>query len=332
MPPEAIERAFAAKTVTQGQGECARGLIVIAFLASSALAQRPVFEPDDFVDPAIHEGPLFFSRLVTGGVWNPEDRFRPIHGDVGFVILTNSLYVDRFQFDYKHREAAGDDPPPLTRCDCPDPVYFPTPPPGDAMPAGPQPGRSVTLQLAFYRTSNTLTLRYRLAFTRQQLDTTVTSARTGEVIEQRSGHDQSLTVDADTHFRTRMGRGHALLRVPLAPECPTIARKRIRVRVASSRMVRERSPLPHQAHGRRHFRPRYGEHQPVNPYFEALWRHRDTRINFHLVSAGHERRRRWHTNNDRCFAITPSSAHSAIDAEDLDVEAFVMQYDASTRL
>ena len=42
---------------------------------------------------------------------------------------------------------------------------------------------------------------YRLAFTRQQLDTTVTSARTGEVLEQRSGHDQSFTVDADTHFR-----------------------------------------------------------------------------------------------------------------------------------
>ncbi|PYQ28300.1 MAG: hypothetical protein DMF56_15930 [Acidobacteria bacterium] len=281
----------------------ARSLIVIAFLASSALAQRPVFEPDDFVDPAIHEGPLFLARLVAGGVWNPEDRFRPIHGDAGFVILTNSLHVDRFQFDYKHREAAGDDPRPLTRCDCPDPVYFPTPPPGDAMPAGPQPGRSDTLQLAFYRTSNAITLRYRLAFTRQQLDTTVTSARTGEVIEQRSGHDQSLTVDADTHFRI-LGRDvwgtFYIARVSRSG----VPDKRAQNEVAyvwrppgwSAKEVLFRTRLTVGGISDRGT----ASINLVNPYFEALWRHRDTRINFHLAWSPQATRdgEGWHTNNE----------------------------------
>ena len=281
----------------------ARALIVIAVLASSALAQGPVFEPDDFVDPEIHEGPLFLSRFVTGVVRNAEDRFRPIHGDVGFVIFTNSLYVDRFQFDYKHREAAGDDPQPLTRCDCPDPVYFPTPPPGDAMPAGPQPGRSDTLQLAFYRTSNAITLRYRLAFTRQQLDTTVTSALTGEVIEQRSGHDQSFTVEADTHFRFLGGDVWGTLYFARASRSGVPDQRAQNefgyVWRPAGRSVKEVLIRTELTVGGISGRGATGINL-VNPYFEALWRHRDTKINFHLVWSPQATRDGdgWHTNNE----------------------------------
>ena len=281
----------------------ARDLIAIAFLASSALAQRPVFDPDDFVDPAINAGPLFLSRVVAGVVWNPEDRFRSIHGDAGFVILTNSLYVGGFQFDYKHREAAGDDPPPLTRCDCPDPVYFPTPPPGDAMPAGPQPGRSDTLQFAVYRTSNAITLRYGLAFTRQQLDTTVTSARTGEVLEQRSGHDQSLTVNADTHFRI-LGRSvwgtFYFARASRSGVPDKRAQNEFgyvwRPAGRSAKEVLWRFKLTVGGISGRGAT----SINLVNPYFEALWRHRDTKINFHLVLSPQAMRDGdgWHTNNE----------------------------------
>ena len=71
----------------------------IAFSPHSALAQEPVFIPTTSSIPRIHPRPLFLSRVVAGVVWNPEDRFRPIHGDAGFIILTDSLYVNRFQFD-----------------------------------------------------------------------------------------------------------------------------------------------------------------------------------------------------------------------------------------
>ncbi len=174
---------------------------LLLLMAGSAAAQRPIFEPDDFVDPATLDGPLFISRLVAGGVWNQADRYRPIGGDAGLVVLTNSIHFNRLQFDYKHAEFVGvDEAPPLRQCDCPEPVYFPTPPPAGATPAGPSAERSDTLQLAFYRTARErpVTLRYRLAWTRRELDTTVISSQ--QEPERRSGHDQSFTLDADTHF------------------------------------------------------------------------------------------------------------------------------------
>ena len=169
--------------------------------AVSAAAQRPIFEPDDFIDPAMLDGPVFISRLVAGGVWNPADRFRPIGGEAGLVILTNSFHYNQFQFDYKHAEFIGaEKSETLRRCDCPDPVYFPTPPPAGATPAGPSAERSETLQLAFYRSARErpVTLRYRFSWTRRELETTVISPQ--QVRERRSGHDQSFTLDADTHF------------------------------------------------------------------------------------------------------------------------------------
>ena len=54
---------------------------LLLLLAVSATAQRPIFEPDDFIDPATFGGPLFISRLIVGGVSNHADHYRPIAGD-----------------------------------------------------------------------------------------------------------------------------------------------------------------------------------------------------------------------------------------------------------
>lgn len=169
--------------------------------AVSASAQRPLFDADDFLDPAMLTGPLFVSTLVAGGVANPADRYRPLEGDTGVMVLTNSFHFKRVQFAYRHTEFVGlDAAPPLHQCDCPDPVYFPTPPPARATPAGPSARRSETLQFAVYRTSGErpVTLRYNLEWTWRQLDTTVISPQ--QASEHRFGRDQSVTLDADTHF------------------------------------------------------------------------------------------------------------------------------------
>jgi hypothetical protein len=252
-------------------------IFLCAFLAASAAAQRPVYEPDDFIDPALHSGPVFFPRIVAAGVWNPTDHYRPIDGNSGFVLFTNSLYVERWQFDYKHTEAFGRDQPALQRCDCPEPVYFPTPPPDDATPAGPYAKRRDTLQLAFYHTLNAterapVTLRYRLSFDRQDLHTVVRSIATGEIVERRSGHDQSLTVDADTHFRF-LGRdvwGTLYFAHTSRSGTPHDDR-------AQNELAYVWRP-PGRSAGEVLFRLNL-----VNPYLEAFWRHRDTRVNFHLV-------------------------------------------------
>lgn len=268
----------------------ARLLLCLTLLSASAAAQRPIHEPDDFVDPALHDRPIFLSRIVAGGVWNPTDRYRPIHGDAGFVLLTNSVYFGRWQFDYKHTEGFGEDPVSVQRCDCPDPVYFPTPPPGDATPSAPQPGRGDTLQAAFYRTSGDalrpITLRYRLSYQRRDLDTVVTSVTTGEIVERRSGHDQSFTLDADTHLRIRGFDLWGTLYFARTSRSGTTDDR------AQNELAYVFRP-PGFAAGEVLFRPKLTvgglsgrggtSLNLVNPYFEAFWRHRGTRVNFHLV-------------------------------------------------
>jgi hypothetical protein len=186
-----------------------RVVVYIAFLvliAATATGQGPIFHPDDFVDPPTHTRPLYVLRAITGAVLNPADHYRKREEGTGFLLITNSLYAGPIQLDYKHTEfIGGDDPPPLQRCDCPEPVYFPTPPPSNAAPEAPLAKRSDTVQFAFYRTSGSsqqpITLRYRLTATTQKIDIVVTAPATGQVIEQLSGHDRSISFDADTHFR-----------------------------------------------------------------------------------------------------------------------------------
>ncbi|HEX2123824.1 MAG TPA: hypothetical protein VHL59_19525 [Thermoanaerobaculia bacterium] len=196
-----------------------RGAVAVAILlfgAAAAAQQRPIFDVDDFVDPREHDGVLFVSRLVAGGAWNAIDDYRPLHQDTAFVQVANSLYVSRFQFDYKRSEVRGQrdltwrsPDTPVTLCGCDPPILFPTAPPPGATPAPPLPGSKDTLQLAWYDEVSAgsgprpTMLRYRVTWSRQPIDTVVTSAVTGLRVARFSGHEQSLGLDADTYFRLR---------------------------------------------------------------------------------------------------------------------------------
>jgi hypothetical protein len=180
-------------------------------LAATAAAQpRPIFDSDDFVDPRQHDGPVFLTRAIVGVARNLVDDYRPLGQDAAFLQLANSVYWNRWQFDYKHSEVRGEhDAPPLVRCGCNPPLYFPTPPPPNATPLPPPPGPRDTVQFGFYRpvpggpAAPPIMLRTQFTVTRQHLGTEATSFTTGEVVERRSGHEQSFGLDADTHFRIR---------------------------------------------------------------------------------------------------------------------------------
>jgi hypothetical protein len=179
------------------------------FTVSAAAQQLPIYVTDDFVDPRQHDRPVFASRLVVGAVSNFISDYRALHSDAAFVHFTNALYRKSWQFTYSHTEMRGEDPPPVYRCGCNPPLYFPTPPPPDATPTAPPLGSRDALQVAMYRQTGRgqvgppIMLRYRLTFSRQQFDIPIRSATTNEVIDHRSGHEQSIGVDADTHFTFR---------------------------------------------------------------------------------------------------------------------------------
>lgn len=281
----------------------------VLLAAIPAMAQQPVFVPDDFIDPAMLDAPLFLSRLVVGGVSNFSDHYRPRGGNNGLVLITNSLYVNRFQFDYKHREFLDNGDEHLERCDCPDPVYFPTPPPADATPESPPPGRSDTLQLGFYRTSNPhssrpSTLRYRLSWSRQKINSIVTSASsTGNVVENRSGHDQSFTFDADTHFVVQGRDIWGSLYVARTSRSGTPDER-------AQNEFGYVSRFPGWAAGPILFRSKLtlagitGRGATglnvINPYLEAIWRHEQTKVNVHVVWSGERTKsglKGWQTNH-----------------------------------
>lgn len=183
---------------------------VLLLLATAAMAQeRPIFDPDDFVDPRERLATLFISRLVAGGAANFIDDYRPLHHDAGFLLVANSLYVSRFQLDYKHSEVRGGGSPPVLVCGCTPPIYFPTAPGRDSTPAAPPAGSKDTLQFAFYGpgpvagppTDPPVMLRYRLSWSRQPIDTVVESFATGQTVSRLHGREQSIGLDADTYFR-----------------------------------------------------------------------------------------------------------------------------------
>lgn len=182
-------------------------------LAASAFAQqRPLFDPDDLVDPREREGTVFVTRLVTGAVKGYIDDLRPLGEDAAFLLVTNSLYWKSYQFDFKHSEVKAeniDDPLKVQRCDCgprSEPVFFPTAPSADGVPLPPVPSPKETVQFAFYRSTDSggagppVMLRYRLIWTYQPIDTVITAAATA-AIERRSGNEQSYGLEAETHVR-----------------------------------------------------------------------------------------------------------------------------------
>lgn len=275
-----------------------RGLLLATFAlfaaASAAAQQRPIFDVDDFVDPRQHVRPVFISRLTAGAARNFVDDYRPLGKDAGFLSLTNSFFRKNWQFDYKHSEVRGENSAPdPVRCGCNPPLYFPTPPPPGASPAAPQPGSRDTLQVGFYRMQPVgaadlpIALRTRFTFSRQKLTTHIRSFTTGEIVEQRSGHDQSIGIDADTHFTIR---GHDIwgsLLYARTSTSGTLADPRTQQEFAYAARPPGYSLGPVLARATLTVggvTNRGGTAlNVVNPALEAFWHNHATRANVHLV-------------------------------------------------
>ncbi len=278
--------------------------IVFSYLCAGAAAQqRPVFDPDDFLEPRrLGDRAAFFSRLVVGGAFNLVDDYRSTGEDVGFVHVTNSIYWKGMQFDYKRTQTSGGDPPPVQLCACQPPVFFPTPPPPDATPAPPPPGPKDTLQFGvYYPVPNRsgagppVMLRSRVTWTDQAIHTdiasvatgnAVASAAVGKVVARLSGHEQSFGVDSDLYAHIRGRDLFGSLRVARTTRSGT-ADDREQTEVTYSHR------LPGFSYKRVLFRSivtvgyvsdRAGTAiNVVNPYFEAFLHERRTGANFHLV-------------------------------------------------
>jgi hypothetical protein len=271
--------------------------VVLALLlgATAAAQPRDIFDPDDFLDPRELEGTFFISRLAAGRVWSYVDDFRPSGQDITFLYLTNSLYWNDMQFDYKHSEVqAENDPPDVILCGCSNrenPIYFPTPPPADAAPNPPAPGAKDTFQVARYFPWGTsadgvpIMLRSRLSYITQAIDTEVTSAATGEK-SRLSGREQSFVLDTDTHFRIGERDFFGSLRVSTTTRSGTTEDR-------SYTEVAYKSIPPAISWNNVLFRGtltvagitnRGGPVlNAINPAVEVFWHDHHTRINFHFV-------------------------------------------------
>ena len=263
-------------------------------LCSTALAQqRPIFDPDDFLDPRELNGRVVFSaRVVAGGAWNLVDDYRPVDGHAGFAQLGGGVYWRHVQFDYKHSVRTGDNPP-VRVCACQPPVYFPTPPPPDAVPPAPPPGSRDSLQFAWYYSvanrvpaAPRIMMRLRGTWARHPFHKDVISPATGEVVSRLSGREESFGLEGDT-------------RLPIAGRdlFGTIRLARTIQSGAAGDRDQTEFTYSHRFPGTSYngvlFRTiltvgsitnREGTAiDLVNPYFEAFFHESKTRLNFHLV-------------------------------------------------
>ena len=254
--------------------------------------QHSVFDVDDFIDPSLHRQAVYSFRVVTGGVWNFIDDYRPANRDLGFVHITNSVYWKDFQFDYKHTEVR-DEEPDVQVCACSPPIYFPTPLPSDATPAPPHARSKDAAQFSLYASVGRgpgdgipITVRYRFTWTRQLLHTNILSPITGKVVSQRSGREESFGVDGDTYLHI-LGRDlFGSIQIARTVRSGTVDPRKQTEITYSHR-------FPGSSYKRVLFRPiltvgtitnREGTAiNLVNPYFEAFFHESKTRVNFHLV-------------------------------------------------
>jgi len=296
-----------------------KSLLILIFIgAGTATAQqRPIFDPDDFVDPRQHSGPVFISRLIVGGALKPSDDYRPLRQNTAFVVVTNSFFWKRMQFDYKHSEEFGsisNDPEPVTACGCKPPLYFPTAPPPGAPPLAPLPGPKDTLQAAWYGLvpgragEPSVMLRFRLTATRRTMATEVLDAG-GHKLPSLSGREESIGLDADTYFR--IGRHNVFGSLVFAR---TSQSGTTHDRSQSELTYTSRFPaiiagkvliLPKLTVGGVTARGTRSVNV-VNPSFEAFFHQSSTRANYHLVWSPQRTRsdaRGWETHNQIAFYV-----------------------------
>lgn len=177
-----------------------RAVLLILAMSTPALAQRPLFDPDDFVDPRQTAGrPVLISRIVVGGASNLTDSFRPLGGRIGFVHLANSFYWGPVQFDYKRSEMRAESGPEAVwegRL-------------GGSFTQARQtraatPSSKDTLHVAWYWPIPTgggipVMLRSRATFTTHEVDSIVMADTV--FIGRMKGRERTYAVDTDTWFR-----------------------------------------------------------------------------------------------------------------------------------
>ena len=187
----------------------AAAVVVALLIAVTASAQRPLFDPDDFLDPRTTGGrPVFISHLVIGAASNMAgDGFRPLGENIGYVHFANSFSWRSVQFDYKRSQMKAEDGeaaewdvfrnegPVLTR-------------PGT-------PKSKDTLNAAWYWPvpgggGVPVMLRSRVTFTTQPIRTDVIDDETQPV----SGHERTFALDTDTWFRICAATSSAHSRFP----------------------------------------------------------------------------------------------------------------------
>lgn len=268
-----------------------RVVAVLALLIPSLAAaqQRPIFDPDDFVDPRQHGGIVLGLRLVAGGALNYIDDYRPRHDGAGFVHFTSGVYWSSFEFDYKHSEVRSEPDPPLQMCPCNPPIFYPTPPSSDSTPAAPPPGGKDTLQFAgyvpFQRSGQVpFMLRMRLTVAQQRIKRVATLPNPSAGSTRFSGRERSIGFESDVPL------GHGIF--------GTVQYARTeRTGTPDDRKQQEivytnRFPgwaLPNDVLVRALLTvgavtDRGGTAlNVVNPAFEAFYHHPKTRVNFHLV-------------------------------------------------
>ncbi len=259
--------------------------VLVFFPLLAAAQQRPIFDPDDFVDPRTYDGSVFASRLVAGGVANYIDDYRPSHQATGFVHWTNSFYWSNFQIDYKRTETRGEPTPPVQTCPCQPPVFFPTPPSSESTPTAPPPGGKDTLQFGGYVRAQHIMLRMRLTVARQHIDTIATLLNSSAVATRLSGHEQSVGFDGDTYLP--IGRGiFGELHYSQTSRKGTAADRKQREFAYTNRFpgYALRSVILRSTLAIGTVTDRGGTAiNVVNPAFEAFWHDPKTRVNFHLV-------------------------------------------------
>jgi len=178
--------------------------------ALTAVAQRPLFDPDDFLDPRETGGrPVLISRIIVGAASNMSgDGFRPLGDNVGYVHLANSFSWRSVQFDYKRTQmkAEGGEAA-VWNCrrntigsadgECDEQSGNVT------LQRNATPKSKDTLQASWYWPvplggDMPVMLRSRVTFATQPIETVVDDVETTERV---SGRERTFALDTDTWFR-----------------------------------------------------------------------------------------------------------------------------------
>jgi hypothetical protein len=178
--------------------------VLVAFLtALTVSAQRPLFDPDDFLDPRATGGrPVFISRLVLGAGSNlAGDGFRPLGENLGYLHLANSFSWRSVQFDYKRSQMKAEDGEAARWEFTQNNGDGPLVPSGQTRNATPT--SKDTLHAAWYWPVAAgggvpVMLRSRVTFSTQPLETDAVYQSQKQRV---SGRERSFALDTDTWFR-----------------------------------------------------------------------------------------------------------------------------------